>query len=219
VRDVCALVLSDTRHHTPAGGIRRFQGAGVSHPDAFGACQTAQPGVSMTPHHHCLGFLPRCIRARLGSSDLVASWMIGACRSRGWETRAGKPPYRRYCVMIPSIAGQQPKLFRSSGGNLSNRRCEAMDVIPTGTRQRRRIPPPFWWYSGAGILCNPRASVRLCRSLLSFAFHLATLRNHGSEAHDANETGSCSLTLAPVAYWYEPALCAKISFSPCAFGR
>jgi hypothetical protein len=52
--------------------------------------------------------------------------------------------------------------------------------------------------------------VWLCRSLLSFAIHLAPPRNHGSEAQDAHETGSCSFTLAPVAYWREPAVCAKI---------
>ena len=64
-------------------------------------------------------------------------------------------------------------------------------------------------FPGPACLGNTCTSVRLCRSLLSFAIHLATPRNHGSEAHDANETRPPSLKLVPVAYWYEPAVCAK----------
>jgi hypothetical protein len=92
-------------------------------------------------------------------------------------------------------------------------------AIPTGTRRRRRIPPPFRRIPGSACLCNACTSVRLCRSLLSFAIHLAPPRNHGIEPHDANETGSCNFTLAPVMYWCERAVCTKISIKTCAFGR
>ena len=61
-------------------------------------------------------------------------------------------------------------------------------------------------FPGPACLGNTCTSVRLCRSLLSFAIHLATPRNHGSEAHDANETRPPSLKQVPVAYWYEPAV-------------
>jgi hypothetical protein len=101
-----------------------------------------------------------------------------------------------YRVLIPSIAVEQPKRCRSAGGNPSNRSLRSKDPIPTGRdgaaglrRCSGRIP---------GLLCLRSActSARLCRSLLSFAFHLATPRNHGSE----NETRPSSLKLAPVAY-------------------
>ena len=35
------------------------------------------------------------------------------------------------------------------------------------------------------------------------------LQSHGSEAHDANETRPSGIKLAPVAYGYEPVVCAK----------
>ncbi len=47
--DVCALLLGGSRHHTPAGGIRRFRDAGVSHPDEFGACKLLGPA---SLYHH-----------------------------------------------------------------------------------------------------------------------------------------------------------------------
>jgi hypothetical protein len=112
-------------------------------------------------------------------------------------------------MQMPSIAGEQPKPCRSAGGNPSSRSVRSNGCHSDGNAAVRsgRIPGP-------ACLCDACTSVWLCRSLLSFAIHLAPPRNHGSEAHDANETGSCRLTLAPVAYWYEPAVCAKNIYQP-----
>ena len=53
-------------------------------------------------------------------------------------------------------------------------RCEATDAIPTGTRRRRPIPRRSGRSSARLCARNAFASVRLCRSLPSFAFHLAS---------------------------------------------
>ena len=53
-------------------------------------------------------------------------------------------------------------------------RCEATDAIPTGTRRRRPIPRRSGRIPAMVCVVNACASVRLCRSLSSFAFHLAS---------------------------------------------
>ena len=53
-------------------------------------------------------------------------------------------------------------------------RCEATDAIPTGTRRRRPIPHRSGRIPAMVCVVNACASVRLCRSLPSFAFHLAS---------------------------------------------
>ena len=53
-------------------------------------------------------------------------------------------------------------------------RCEATDAIPTGARRRRRIPRRSGQIPAMVCVVNACASVRLCRSLPSFAFHLAS---------------------------------------------
>ena len=48
--------------------------------------QTARPSVTISSQPFCPVLPPGCLRARLGSLRLVASWVIGACRSRGRKT-------------------------------------------------------------------------------------------------------------------------------------
>ena len=63
--DVCALLLGGFRHHTPAGGIRHFRDASVSHPDAFGACKLLGPA---SLYHHS----PSARFRRPAASDLAS---------------------------------------------------------------------------------------------------------------------------------------------------
>ena len=53
-------------------------------------------------------------------------------------------------------------------------RCEATDAIPTGARRRRPISRRSGRIPAIVCVVNACASVRLCRSLPSFAFHLAS---------------------------------------------
>ena len=133
----------------------------------------------------------------------------------------GKPRvFGGYCAMMPSIAGEQPQLCRSAGGNPSSRSLRSKgrhsDGNATAPPDSAAVPVVF-------LSCYVFATdTRLCGCAgCSYPSHSTSQlpQSHGSELHGANETGSCSFTLAPVAYWCEPAVCAKISFSPCAFGR
>ena len=186
-------------------------------PSRIPCVQTARPCVTMTYHHRCSVSPPGCLRTRLEIP--TSGWQVDARRlPLMWvENRAC---FGGYCMLISSIAGEQPQLCRSTAGDPSSRSLRSQE---TPSRRERDGAPGFRRISGRipGLLCiyNAFASVRLCRSLLSFAFHLAAPRTHGSEAHDANETRPSGLKLAPVAYGYEPVVCAKTSIKPCAFGR
>jgi hypothetical protein len=136
-------------------------------------------------------------------------------------TCRGKPRvFGGYCVMTSSIAGEQPKLCRSAGGDRSNRLLRSngrhSDGNATAPPDSAAVPVVF-------LSCYVFAThARLCGCAgLSYPSHSTSQlpQSHGSELHEANETGSCSFTLALVAHWCEPAVCAKKSFSPCAFGR
>ena len=179
--------------------------------------QTARTSVTISSQPFCPVSPPGCLRARLGSLRSVASWMIGACRSRC----VGKPRVSDgYCVMTSSIAGEQPKLCRSAGGDPSNRLLRSKgrhsDGNATAPPDSAAVPVVF-------LSCYVLAThTRLCGCAgLSYPSHSTSQlpQSHGSELHEANETGSCSFTLAQLAYWYEPAVCAKISIKTCAFGR
>jgi hypothetical protein len=63
--------------------------------------------------------------------------------------------------------------------------------------------------SGTGMSLQ---RIRVCAAVQVapiLRIHLSLPQSRGSELHDANETRSCSFTLAQLAYWYEPAVCAK----------
>ena len=112
--------------------------------------------------------------------------------------------------MMPSIAGEQPQLCRSAGGNSSNRSLRSKgrhsDGNATAPPDSAAVPVVF-------LSCYVFATdTRLCGCAgPSYPSHSTSQlpQSHGSELHDANETRPCSFTLAPVAYWYEPAVCAK----------
>jgi hypothetical protein len=70
-------------------------------------------------------------------------------------------------VSSPNFVGPLPAT-RAVG------RCEATDAVPTGTRRRRPIPHRSGRNSALLCIRNAFASARLCRSLPSFAFHLAS---------------------------------------------
>jgi hypothetical protein len=135
-------------------------------------------------------------------------------------TWRGKPRvFGGYCAVMSSIAGKQPKLCRSAGGNPSNRSLRSKghhsDENATAPPDSAAVPVVF-------LICYVfEPDTRLCSCAgCSNPSHTSQLpQSHGSELHDANETRSCSFTLAQLAYWYEPAVCAKISIKTWAFGR
>jgi hypothetical protein len=96
---------------------------------------------------------------------------LGACRSCGQKIAHILADivgwYLRSQVSSPIFVGPLPAT-RAVG------RCEATDAVPTGTRRRRPIPHRSGRNSALLCVCNAFASARLCRSLLSFAFHLAS---------------------------------------------
>jgi hypothetical protein len=113
----------------------------LSHPDPFGACKLL---VTISSHPFCRVSPPGCLRACLGSLCLVASWMIGACRSRGGE------PARVQRILRDDVLDSQVSSHNFADPLAATRaigRCKATDAIPTGTRRRRRISPPFRSYS------------------------------------------------------------------------
>jgi hypothetical protein len=122
--------------------------------------------------------------------------------------------------MISSIAGEQPQLCRSAGGNPSNRSLRSKGRHSDGNAT---APPDVAPVLVVFLSCYAFAmDTRLCGCAgRSYPSHSASQlpQSHGSELHDANETRPCSFTLAQLAYWYEPAVCAKISIKTCAFGR
>ncbi len=69
-----------------------------------------------------------------------------------------------HCVMMSSIAGEQPQLRRSAHGDPISRSLRSNGRHSDGNARRRRIPRLVCLY-------NRYASLRLCRSLLSFAFN------------------------------------------------
>jgi hypothetical protein len=144
-------------------------------------------------------------------------WTIGACRSRGGENRAC---FGGYCTLIPSIAGEQPQLCRSTAGNPSSRSLRSQGRHSDGNATA--LPN-----SAIVLVVNPGCYVSITHSIRcgcagrSYRSHSTSQlpQSHGSELHDANEPRLCSFTLEKVAYWYEPAVCAKTSIKTCAFGR
>jgi hypothetical protein len=136
-------------------------------------------------------------------------------------TWTGKPRiFGGYCAMLPSIAGEQPKLCRSAGGNPRNRSLRSKgrhsDGNATAPPDSAAVPVVFlscYVFATQTLLCGCAGP--------SYPSHSTSQlpQSHGSELHDANETRPCSFTLAQLAYWYEPAVCAKISIKTCAFGR
>ncbi len=214
--DVCALLLGGFRHHTPAGGIRHFRDAGASHPEAFGACKLLGPA---SLYHH--GSSAR-FAARLPPS-LPRIPMFG-CQPDDRRlpfTWRGKPRvFGGYCGMMPSIAGEQPQLCRSAGGNPNNRSLRSKGRRSDGNAT---APPDSAAVLVVFLSCYVFATdTRLCGCAgRSYPSHSTSQlpQSHGSELHGANETRPCSFTQAQVAYWYEPAVCAKASIKTCAFGR
>jgi len=106
--------------------------------------------------------------------------------------------------------------------------CSGLDVV--WSRRSRRCWPRGSGCDAAFAHIPPRirscsqAAAYLQRIRFGAAVQVAPIvrippRTHGSEAHDANETRQSGLKLAPVAYGYEPVVCAKKSINPCAFGR
>ena len=119
------------------------------------------------------------------------------------------------CMLISSIAGEQPQLCRSAHGDPSNRSLRSKgrhsDGNATAPPDSAAVPVVF-------LRCYVFAThTRLCGCAgLSYPSHSTSPlpQPHGSEIHDANETRPCSFTLAQVAYWYEPAVCATTSIKP-----
>jgi hypothetical protein len=136
-------------------------------------------------------------------------------------TWLGEPRvFEGYCVVISSIAGEQPKVCRSAHGDPSNRSLRSngrhSDGNATAPPDSAAVPVVF-------LSCYVFATdTRLCGCAgLSYPSHSTSQlpQSHGSELHGASETRPCSFTLAQLAYWYDPAVCAKMSFKTRAFGR
>ena len=139
-------------------------------PSRIPCVQTARTCVTISSHHRCSVSPPGCLRTRLEIP--TSGWQVDARRlPLMWvENRAC---FGGYCMLISSIAGEQPQLCRSTAGDPSSRSLRSQE---TPSRRERDGAPGFRRISGRipGLLCiyNAFASVRLCRSLLSFAFHL-----------------------------------------------
>ena len=135
-------------------------------------------------------------------------------------TWRGKPRvFGGYCVMMSSQVSK-PHLCRSAGGNPSNRSLRSKgrhsDGNATAPPDSAAVPVVF-----PGCYVFTTHSLRCGCAGLSYPSHSTSQlpQSHGSELHDANETRPCSFTLAQLAHWYEPAVCAKMSFKIRAFGR
>jgi hypothetical protein len=117
--------------------------------------------------------------------------------------------------MIPSIAGEQPKLCRSAACNPSSRWLRSQE---RHSDENATAPPD----SAFPVVFRDRyvlaTRVRLWAVQVAPIFRIPP-RNFTKSCNDANETCPSSLKLATVAYGYESAVCAKISTNPCAFGR
>ena len=206
----CALPPS------PSASTRFRQVAGAA-PPAMPPAQKRRAASALTIDvgfaHFPLGRAP----SSTSSPNLVAKVDDRRLPLIWSENRACFGGYR---MLTPSIAGEQPQLCRSTAGNPSSRSLRSQgrhsDGNATAPPDSAAVPVVF-------LSCYVFATdTRLCGCAgRSYPSHSTSQlpQSHGSELHDANETGSCSFTLAPVAYWCEPAVCAKISFSPCAFGR
>ncbi len=125
-----------------------------------------------------------------------------------------------YCATMSLIAGEQLQLCRSARGNPSNRSLRSKgrhsDGNATAPRDSAAAPVIF---PGCYVFAT---HARLCgcagRSYPSYSTSQLP-QSHGSELHGANESHPCSFTHAQLAYWYEPAVCAKLSIETRAFGR
>ena len=181
-------------------------------PSRIPCVQTARPCGTISSHHPCSVSPPGCLRTRLEIP--TSGWQVDARRlPLMWvENRAC---FGGYCMLISSIAGEQPQLCRSAHGDPSNRslrsRGRHSDGNTTAPPDSAAVPVVF-------LSCCVFATLtRLCSCAgLSYPSHSTSQlpQSHGSEIHDANETRPCSFTLAQVAYWYEPAVCATTSIKP-----
>ena len=144
-------------------------------------------------------------------------WMSGACRSSGPKTAHVLADivcwYLRSQVSSRNFADPLPE-------NRAVGRCEAKDAIPTATRRRRRIPPPFRSYSraamylqgirfGAAVQVAPVLRIPPRSSTNSWERASRRERDRPMQFHAG--TGRVLVC--------EPAVCAKISIKTCAFGR
>ena len=148
---------------------------------------------------------------------LVGRWMLGACRSCGQKTAHSLADI--VCWYLPS----QVSSSNSADPLPATRavgRCEAKRRHPDGNAtalpDSAAFPVVF-----PGCYVFTTHSLRCGCAGRSYRSHSTSqlLQSHGSEAHDANETRPSGIKLAPVAYGYEPVVCAKTSIKPCAFGR
>jgi hypothetical protein len=154
---------------SPSAGTRIPQVAGATRPARLPA-QKLQASAALSIYiglAHFPSFPRRLPRA-------LQIWspgeFLGACRSCG----------QKIAHILADIAGWD-LLSQASSRNFVDPlpatravgRCEATDAIPTGTRRRRRIPHRSDRVSPRLCVRTAFASARLCRSLLSFAFHLA----------------------------------------------
>ncbi len=108
-RGAVALPSLPWRHPVFAGGWR-------DPPRPILCAQTARLGCGYPLVSSAPAFLFSARRPASKSPPSAAERMIGACRSS--KNRAY---FGGYCMLMPSIAGEQPKPCRSAGGNPSSR--------------------------------------------------------------------------------------------------
>ena len=117
-------------------------------------------------------------------------------------TWRGKPRvFGGYCAMMPSIAGEQPQLCRSTGGNPSNRSLRSKgrhsDGNATAPPDSAAVPVVF-----LSCCYVSKTDTRLCGCAgLSYpSYSTSPLpQSHGTGLHGANETRPCSFSLAQLA--------------------
>ena len=167
----CALPTPRGPRPHPAAGTRLPAVAGMDRPARLTA-QKLQASAALTI---CIVFAHFSLVRAPSATRALPIWspggFLGACRSCG----------QKIAHVLADIAGWDLELQVSSpnfvGPLPATRavgRCEATDAIPTGTRRRRRIPHRSDRISPRLCVRTAFASARLCRSLLSFAFYLAS---------------------------------------------
>ena len=186
-------------------------------PSRIPCVQTARPCVTTTSHHRCSVSPPGCLRTRLETP--TSGWQVDARRMPLMWSES-RECFGGYYTLIPSIAGEQPQLCRSAHGDPSNRSLRSRGRHSDGNTT---APPDSAVAPVVFPGCYVLSTLTRLRSCAGRSYRSRStsqlLQSHGSELHDANETRPCSFTLAQVAYWYEPAVCAKMSTKTWAFGR
>jgi hypothetical protein len=200
---------------SPSAGTRFPQVAGMDCPARLSA-QKLQASAAWTI---CIVFaLFPLVRAPSATSspNLVARWISRRLSLMRPENRASFGGYRG---LRPLIAGEQPKLCRSAAGNPSSRSLRSNGHHSDGNATAPPDSAPFRSFFRATMRSQ---RIRVCAAMQVAPFLRIPPRKpcdlSGASPTTRTRRLHAASTWHQLAQWYEPAVCAKISFQPCAFG-